>query len=39
MMKVLAKYFCGWGVTNPLCEDFLFLVAGPDSSQMNTVKS
>jgi len=35
VMDFLAQYFCGIATTNPLCADVLFLIAGPDSTQLN----
>jgi len=35
VMDFLAKYVCGIATTNPLCVDILFLIAGPDSTQLN----
>lgn len=37
--KLLAHYVCGSSWTNPLCGDILFIIAGPDSTQLNNVSS
>jgi len=38
LTKWLGEYVCGWHYTNPLCDDILFLIGGPDSHQMNTTR-
>jgi len=35
VMDFLAQYVCGFKSTNPLCANILFLIAGPDSTQLN----
>lgn len=36
--KLLAHYVCGSSWTNPLCGDILFIIAGPDSTQLNNTR-
>lgn len=36
-MKLTAKFFCTKGTIADICDDVLFLIAGPDSNQLNTV--
>jgi lysosomal acid lipase/cholesteryl ester hydrolase len=38
MTDLLAHYVCGWSWTNPLCGDILFVIAGPDSVQLNNTR-
>jgi len=33
-----AKYFCGDPLTDPLCLDLLFLIAGPNTNQLNSTR-
>jgi len=35
-MDMMAKFFCGNEVLDGICDDVLFLIAGPDSTQLNT---
>ena len=35
--KWIADYVCGFGWTNPLCADIIFLIGGADSKQLNHV--
>lgn len=36
-MDFIAKYVCGFAIGNPLCKNIIFLIAGPDGAQMNSV--
>jgi len=38
IMDLWAKYFCGNIITKSLCKNALFLLGGPDSSQLNTTR-
>jgi lysosomal acid lipase/cholesteryl ester hydrolase len=35
-MDMMAEFFCGDAVLDDICDDVLFLIAGPDSTQLNT---
>ena len=35
--KLLTDIFCDQAVNNPLCENFIFAVSGPNSNQFNNV--
>lgn len=35
--QILARFVCGMAYTNVFCDNFLFLIVGPDSNQLNKV--
>lgn len=37
IMDLIGKFVCGSTATNPLCDSVLFLIAGPESNQLNNV--
>jgi pimeloyl-ACP methyl ester carboxylesterase len=38
LMDMTAKYFCGMPVSKELCKSALFLIGGPDSTQLNVTR-
>ena len=37
IVKWVANWVCGFFATNPLCDDIIFLITGPNSNQLNKV--
>ncbi|VDD86864.1 unnamed protein product, partial [Enterobius vermicularis] len=37
--RVITQFLCGIASKDPLCENFIFLISGPDSNQMNKVNT
>ena len=37
LMHMVATWMCGFWITDPLCENVLFLLVGKDSHQLNAV--
>ncbi|CAD5232173.1 unnamed protein product [Bursaphelenchus xylophilus] len=38
LTKLFAEITCGWKFTNPLCDNVLFQIGGPESNQFNTTR-
>ena len=38
LMKFLADIICATSVTEPACADFIFLLTGPDTSNLNETR-
>uniref|UniRef100_A0A0K0EJA2 Lipase n=2 Tax=Strongyloides stercoralis TaxID=6248 RepID=A0A0K0EJA2_STRER len=37
-IRMASRLFCGSKLTNPLCQNVMFLIGGPESNQLNTTR-
>lgn len=38
VLHLVAEYVCGYNLEKGLCDDFMWLIAGPETAQFNQVK-